>query len=259
MKNTIRELLLDIQQVEVSRYQKNDIPLCLQFLKTGYIEQKYLKKMILYRYELSHMFVGLLEHIAKVVLESSLPKEEKQSLYKAVYANYLDETGEGYGGPHHEGRKMLIESLGENYENYVSVLGTYKKPGRVHGFTTELLDSIKQIVTQGPIQAITLLWYYENRISLENGLGDYFILLRAFERTFPQWKKASIAEYKEGDPLYHLASHADHDTHHAQLCFDGLASILFSEDELKNIEYTCIKMTVAFDRFWNQLWKEVVL
>lgn len=260
MKNNIQELLHEIHYNEVARYQKNDIPLCLQFMKTGHIEKKHLKKVILYRYELSHMFVGLLEHIMKIILKSSLPNEEKQALHKAVNDNYLDEVGQAeYGGSHDEGRKVFIESLGENYENYSSILGTYQNPGQIHKFTFDIINIIKQIVEEGPIQAIALLWYYENRISLENGLGDYFILLRAFERTFPNWKKSNVADYKEGDPLYHLASHADHDTHHAQLCIDGLSKAKLTVDELKGVEYACIRLAVAFDHFWNQLWKEVVL
>jgi hypothetical protein len=92
------------------------------------------------------------------------------------------------------------------------------------------------------------LWYWENRISLSSELGDYWIILKAFETTFPEWKKE---EYAEGDIFWHLYSHAVHDEFHAKYCEDALVSL--SAKNSKKVRGVCEKMRIFFDEFWDSI------
>jgi hypothetical protein len=206
------------------------------------------------------MFEEFLEHVMKVVKQSKLPREIKDGLYEAAHQNYLEEKGTviEYGGPHSEGRETLLMALGYDYDKWQQPLGTYENPGAVCEPVRVLLTHLREIVARGPIEAITALWCYENRISLD-GYGDYFILLHGFENAFPQFKKASLEDYKEGDVFWHLASHAHHDTYHAQLAVDGLNLLPGADANVEKITTVCRDMKHLFDTFWNSLATEIEL
>ncbi len=254
----IKTILETIHKEEVLRYRNNQIPSVLVELKQGTIQRDKLKQLIGIRYQLAHFFEGFLQHIMATVTEALLPKNQKTSLYYAVHENYLEELGENedYGGPHSEGRETLLNALGYDYQKWQQPLGSYEHSVKINVSVSFMLKKLKEVVSRGPIEAMITLWYYENRISLEDGLGDYYILLNAFEKVFSEFKKP-IDEYKEGDVLWHLASHASHDTYHAQLVVDAFGSVPYSAKLRNTILSTCIELRTSFDYFWNNISIEI--
>ena len=85
-------------------------------------------------------------------------------------------------------------------------------------------------------------------------MGDYYILLKAFEKNFPELR---LASYKEGDALWHIFSHAQHDTYHAQLAQDALNPILIERNSSERALKACLETRDAFDTFWNELYSEI--
>ena len=177
----------------------------------GHATKDQLSRLIGIRYQLCSFFEEFLQHVMKTVTESSLPDNQKTALYNAVHENYLEEVGENleYGGPHSEGRETLLNALGMIMK-MATTIRFISKSGVVNISVGLMIEKIKNIWLESrPIEAMTVLWYYENRISLEDGLGDYYIILSAFGKAFQNLKKP-IDDYKEGDVLWHLASHAFH-------------------------------------------------
>ena len=252
------KILKRIHKEDVMRYCNNQICHALLCVKKGHATKDQLSRLISIRYQLAHFFEEFLQHVMKTVTESSLPDNQKTALYNAVHENYLEEVGENleYGGPHSEGRETLLNALGYDYEKWQQPLGSFQNPGVVNISVGLMIEKIKNVVDRGPIEAMTVLWYYENRISLEDGLGDYYIILSAFEKAFPEFKKP-IDDYKEGDVLWHLASHAFHDTYHAQLVIDGFKNVPYTAQIHHTILSVCIELRTSFDWFWNVLWSEV--
>lgn len=255
--NTMIPLLTKLHQQEVSRYQNGEIPAILKALKETAVKRDDLKKIIFIRYQVAHFFEDMLRYMIVVIRnDTTLIRDQQEALVSAASQNLKEELGEfvEYGGPHREGREVLLSALGIDYQDWSKNLGTYNSPGNVSHAVKDLILSIKEIISRGAIEAITALWYYENRISLDGVLGDYYILLHAFETQFPEFKKPA---YTEGDALWHIASHANHDEYHAGLAEDALHKVMSLCGSQQKILTTFEDMKKACDDFWNEIEKEL--
>lgn len=242
--------LKSIHTNEVARYMSGNTPSLLFRLKNKEVSKEELIQIVQIRYQAAHFFEDWLRLIITVVSNSSLSPSEKQTLSHAAKQNLREELGEVeiYGGPHRDGRIVQLEALGINPDTWAKELGTYNKLGDVHPAAKHLIESLRVIANRGPVEAITALWYYENRISLDGVNGDYCLLLHALESKFPELYKE---EYVEGDALYHIASHAKHDEYHAKLAEDALEASGSATEHV--ITEVCDSVRIAVDRFWNEV------
>ena len=249
----IRSILEKISKREIELHRKGNIPFLLLALKKSELSRSDLVNLISKRYQLANMFEGFLKHIMQKIEESTMEEKLKNLFYQAVYQNYLEETTvSNYGQPHWKGRKKLLIELGINYNNWVKEIGSYEKPDKVCIAVKTILKQMKRIVNKGPIEALTALWYYENRISLSDELGDYYLILNNFEKMYPEFKKA---KYTEEDALWHIASHAEHDTYHSELAIKGLEGLDSNKENKKIIKNTCEEMRKYFYDFWGNLFE----
>jgi hypothetical protein len=154
-----------------------------------------------------------------------------------------------YGGPHTEGREVLLTALGVDYDNWKRDLGSYENLGNLSKVASDLIVTLREIIDEDPITAVAMLYYYEERISLDH-MGDYYKLLAGLETLYPEFKKD---KYLEGDAFWHVYSHADHDEHHAQLAKDGLLAAVKSRYDLDKVLNGMQKAKIALDQFWNGL------
>ena len=247
---------------EINRYRAMDpfdIPAVLYRLRRNEVTQLQLITLISIRYQFAHFFEDMLRHMIAVVdtglfhrNEDPLTSKEKTSLREAATQNLQEELGEleSYGGPHREGREVLLSALGVDYQKWKSNLGTYDNPGEVHESVLMLLTELKRIISTGAVEAISCLWYYENKISLDGVEGDYCILLKAFEQRFPEFKKD---DYKEGDVLWHISSHAEHDVYHAALAEKALQSGHQSYVWVEAVDYGVRETRMALEYFWDRM------
>ncbi len=264
---------------DVDRYKRNDrIPEILFRMKQCEVSRTQLTHIISVRYQAAHFFEDMLRRIIEVVNRGQhrLPQRwpiidtnTRTVLREAVTINLAEELGQmaEYGGPHHEGREVFLTALGIDYVSWKAKLGTYNDLGDLDPSVRFLVNRMKWIIELGPLEALVALWYYENRISMDHTQGDYHILLRAFEVAFPEFKKPE-SKYVEGDPLWHIASHADHDEHHAQLARDALMKVEGVPLFFESIENGILETRKAIDFFWCllserhfgnfQLWRSLV-
>ncbi len=248
---TIHSSIGHIHQYEVQRYKEGNIPEILKMLKNNSLTRDQLTDLISIRYEAAHFFEDILRLIIKKIKEDvSLENTVQQKLLYSAEQNLKEELGEEekYGGPHENGRKVLLTALGVDYEKWKGRLGTIENTLIPNVAPKKLIEEFKDVVNEGSIEAVSALWYYENRISLDGVVGDYYILLKAFEIKFPEFKKDT---YQERDVLWHIASHAHHDEFHAQIAKDGLLSLVNTVDSVEKIERACEEMRKAIDTFWN--------
>lgn len=243
------QLLQSIHITEIDRYKQDNIPKLLLRLKTNQVGRDELIQIISTRYQVAHFFEDWLRLILKIIDSSNLLIEIKKFLQNAVEQNLKEELGEvkEYGGPHKDGRSTLLKALGIDPVVWKKNIGNYTHLGELEIASKNLINSMKTIAKQGPFEAVIALWYYENRISLDGKLGDYYLLLSAFEHRYPEYHKNI---YIEGDALYHIASHAKHDTYHAKLAEDAIVKCGVS-DEI--VEKVCNQAQKAIDVFWNEV------
>jgi len=244
------KILRKIHIDEVARYTSGNIPSLLLKLKNKTVTREELIQIVQIRYQAANFFEDWLRLIIDTVRNSSLSRTEKETLSYAAEQNLREELGEVeiYGGPHRNGRIIQLEALGIDPETWTKDLGTYDKLGNVHPAARHLIESLKAIINRGPVEAITALWYYENRISLDGVNGDYCLLLHALESKFPELYKE---KYIEGGALYHISSHAEHDEFHAKLAEDALETSTLAKENI--IIETCGSVQVIVDRFWDEV------
>lgn len=247
---------------EVVRYETSKIPEILFEMDRGGLSREQLITVISIRYQVAHFFEDMLREMLRIVARGTyregmcpLDPEVVQAFRKAITTNLREELGEigDYGGPHKEGRKVFLTALGVDYDAWKQPLGTYHRLGTLHESAKSLVSRLQWIISRGAVEALAALWYYECRIALNRRHGDYHILLRAFEGQFPEFKKPD-REYREGDVLWHLHSHAVHDECHARLAADALCTL---EDVpgawLDSIELGFQETLFAFENFWHGL------
>ncbi len=230
----VKEILNGWYEADMERHRLNQIPEILHRMKQGELTREQLISIIGVRYQAAHFFEEMLEDMHFAIhqgrfrtMEGEFPWPEcKEALRAAVLTNLSEERGEiaEYGGPHSNARKVFLEALGVDYEKWQPDPCGYNSPERLDELVAYVLGQMQFAIHCGAIEAVAALWYYENRISLDGVHGDYCILLKAFEGAFPEFKKPQ-GSYKEGDPLWHLASHAQHDEHHAKLAEDALSTL----------------------------------
>ena len=261
MKYTVENILGSFFRGEVRRYSLNEIPEILYRMKRGELSREQLISIVSTRYQIAHFFEEMLREMIRIIergtfREGTWPLKPYaiEELRKAAAVNLSEELGEvkEYGGPHREGREVFLTTLGVDYKKWKSVLGTYDNIGEIDPGARTFLLRMKWIISLGAVEAISALWYYENRISLDHVHGDYHILLHAFEEKFPEFKKPG-GKYQEGDALWHIYSHADHDEHHANLAKNALKVIEgrgFWHESIENGVHETMKAT---DYFWCEL------
>ncbi len=258
MKNKKRlKALLKIHNKEVADARMNKLPRILLDLKENKLSRDKLIQIISTRYQVAHFFEDMLRLIINIIKnESYIPNNIRTKLLYSAEQNLKEELGEiiEYGGPHQTGREVFLNSLGIDYCEWKKNLGTYEDFGRVATSAKKLLKKLKSLISKGAVEAVSTLWYYENRISLDGINGDYHILLNAFEERFPEFKKE---KYTEGDPLWHIASHSNHDEYHAQIAEAGLTECTSISGTEKKIISTCIEAKKVLDTFWNDCYKEI--
>lgn len=248
-------------QFDVDRYERNDrIPEVLFRMKQGEVNREQLTQIISVRYQAAHFFEDMLRRIVEVVNCRQHRRPQRwplidtgtsTALCEAATVNLAEELGQmaEYGGPHREGREVFLTALGIDYVTWKAKLGTYENMGELDPAARFLVNRMRWIIELGPVEALVALWYYENRISMDHMQGDYHILLHAFETAFPEFKRPN-GKYVEGDPLWHIASHADHDEHHAQLAKDALVKVEEIPLVFESIENGVLETRKAVDFFW---------
>ncbi len=242
---------------EIDRSSTGGIPALLKALQKNSIDKKHLIGIISRRYQVAHFFEDMLRYMIDVIRnDGELSEAAQKGLFFAVEQNLKEELGEvaEYGGPHREGRRIFLTALGFDYQLWSRDLGMYDKLGILYPSARKLIEFIREVISRGSVEAVAALWYYENRISLDGIHGDYYILLSAFEKQFPEFKKT---KYQEGDALWHLASHAQHDEYHAQLAENGLHAVASRTEVMNRITTTCRDMQIAFDTFWEDVYAEL--
>ncbi|MDO8620404.1 MAG: hypothetical protein Q7R64_03610 [bacterium] len=242
---------------ETERYRRNRIPEIVFAMKQHMLSCQQLREVVSVRYEVAHYFILMLSHMLHVIETGTyregsckVSKVVKDALHFAVTENLKEENGDvpAYGGPHYKGRALLLSALGFNYENWSARLGTYGNLIRVDPSARYLVAEMKKTIELGAVEAVSALWYYEMRITL-----DYPILLSALEKKFPELLKDD-GTYREGDALWHLASHARHDEHHAKLAEDALALLSGTPGMWgDSMEHGARRTLFAVDNFWNLL------
>jgi len=246
-----------LRQMGIRRYAKKETPEILIGLQENQFSREELVKILCTRYQAAHFFVGMLEHMLQSIDRGTYRDKDRLDpslipIFRSVVADNLSEElglKKGYGGPHSEGRKNLLEALGVDYDAWAAPLGTYDVPGPgVHEGVGYILHQVKGVIACGAVEALTVLWYYENRITL-----DYPLLLHAFEYRFPTLRRTD-GRYAERDPLWHLASHAEHDSGHARTAVYALARLqglpgMWHE----SIENGVHETWKGVENFWNLL------
>lgn len=264
---TVAEVLTAFSITELARYKEPSLlPNTLKKICLGEIHSKYLVTITLRRYALAHFFVGMLERMQETIEKgknrySKIQGEQRENLLLAVTKNLDEELGkvEGYGGPHINGRKDFLKYFDHDYEDLYGKIGSFDCPIDTNLLSSrpayvEFANSVNELFTVGgchdhSVMAVAILWYYENRISLDGIHGDYPILLKALKKSFPILKKET---YAEGDPLYHIWSHAQHDPCHAKYCEDALISL--PNEYAKDVLHACSQMRFLFDNFWEEIY-----
>ena len=255
---SVEHILSGWHQSEIKQYSLNQIPEVLYRMKRRELSREQLTEIISVRYQAAHFFEDMLREIMRVVdagtyrgNQCPITPEVMVELRKAAALNLSEELGEvkEYGGPHREGREVLLTSLGVDYAKWQSTLGSYENIGDIDENAKWLVSRMRWIIQHGAIEAIAALWYYENRISLDHVYGDYHLLLHAFEEKFPEFKKPG-STYHEGDPLWHIYSHADHDEHHANLAKQSLLVMQPPGLWPDSIVFGLRESSKAIDYFW---------
>src|SRR3989338_2934563 len=219
------------QQASSKRFELNQIPLILHRMNEGALPRQTLVEVIKIRYQVAHFFEDMLEHMLRIIRARRFWRKDgliwpdvATAFEHAVAENLKDERGEvaEYGGPHREGRSVFLTALGVDYRAWATPLGSYGSLGSLDEFSSYVITQLQHIIEYGAVEALGILWCYERAISRDGRCGDYCIMLRAFERAFPEFAKV---EYHEGDALWHIASHAQHDSEHARLAAEALAAL----------------------------------
>ena len=238
---------------EVERYKRGEFPEILKRIEASDISKEKMVEVISTRYQVAHFFEDMLRRIIRGVEASELATNVKAALIHSVQVNLNEELGEvaEYGGPHREGREVLLNALGVDYETWKKDLGIYENLGKLNPIARELVESLKRIIDTDPIAAVAMLYSYEDKISLD-GVGDYHKLLAGLEKLYPELAKAD-SKYVEGDALWHIYSHADHDEHHAALAKSGLVESVSTEADLSKLQTGMTRAKIALDTFWNNL------
>jgi hypothetical protein len=240
----------------------NQIPEILYRMNRGELERQQLVEVITVRYQVAHFFEAMLEQMLRVIDAGRFREKDGQlypdvipALRHAVAQNLREERGEAeeYGGPHAKGRAALLQALGVDYAQWQNLLGTYEHLGALDEFAKYAVTQLKYFTSLGGIEAVSILWHYEWSISRDGVCGDYCVLLRAFEHAFPEFANPS-GLYREGDPLWHLYSHARHDEYHAELAEQALVALdgkrgLWGESIQLGIQQTYFILR----NFWNGL------
>lgn len=240
---------------EVEKYKRGEMPAVLKNIKEGAVTREQITRVMTTRYQAAHFFEDMLKRIIQNIRSAGLSSEIQTPLVQSVEQNLREELGEAaaYGGPHREGREVLLKALGVDYEEWRSKLGTYNELGNLDPAAGKLIESLRKITDENPITAVALLYYYEDRISLD-GEGDYHVLLGGLEKLFPELSKET---YVEGDALWHVSSHADHDVHHAALAKDALTHAVRNQIDIASLEKGLSETKSALDAFWNELGQEI--
>lgn len=250
MKQNLERILRIFYEDDLKRYQRGvKIPTVLKLLKSDYLNRAVLRELIIKRCELAHFFEDQLRYIIEIIKKSDISINLRPKFLKAVEQNLDEELGKisEYGNrAHKDDRAIFLNALGVDYTIWSSALGNYDGLGQVHLATKFIISAVRPLIALGPIAALTVLWYWEHRLS-RGGEGEFFIFLRAFEKKFPEFKKDS---YQEGDVLWWLSSHADHDTYHAQLAADALKSI---ETDNNLVQWILRTMDNYFEIYWYLL------
>lgn len=243
-------ILRHIHTGEIERYKSDKIPSLLVKLKNKKVTKDDLIQIINVRYQAAHFFEDWLRFIIYIIKISSLFLKQKEVLSYAVEQNLKEELGEVeiYGGPHKNGRFIQLKALGIDPKVWIKDIGTYQNLKKIHPAARHLIQTLKKIAQTGPVEAVTALWYYENRISLDGVNGDYCLLLNTLESRFPDLYKE---KYIEGDALYHIYSHSKHDEYHAKLAEDALDTLDFIDEDI--VIKTCDLVRTAIDRFWDEV------
>lgn len=243
-----------MQDAVVERYRSGQAPRLLQRIASGSLTRPQLTEVISIRYQVAHFFEDMLRCLIHVIDDASdISDEARPQLRHAVQANLDDELGKaGYGSqPHLEGRRDMLQALGIDYDQWSSQLGTYNHFGDVRPAALGLLVRMRHAVMLHPLAGVAALLEYEHRISL-HGAGDYWMLLQGLEKLFPELCPHGRG-YREGDPFWHIFSHAQHDDHHAKLAEDGLVAAIRNENDAMPIFSGLVIARYAVDCFWIDL------
>ena len=270
MKNkiSVKDVLNAFHITERARYEDiATLPRTLQKLASCQFNQGALEQVLIRRYALSHFFIGMLERMRDVIKNgekgsSKIQGVERAHLLLAVTKNLQEELGENeqYGGPHINSRINFLKHLGYDYDALYGSIGSFNNPIRSSVLTqrepyVEFINSVRDLFTCGGkdlgVAAVTVLWYWENRISLGDELGDYCLLLNAFEKGRNGTGKTQ-KEYKETEPFYHLWSHAKHDPFHAKDCRDPLSAL--PDEYAPLVAEICNRMRMLTDKYWEDIY-----
>lgn len=256
-----RDILHKWRTFDQRRYERNKIPEILYRLRVGELTRGQLVSVISVRYQVADLFEDMLEHMLRVIDKGRHRSNDQQlsepvisALRKAVEENLAEERGEvpEYGGPHRDARKVFLQALGINYAVWKNTRADlYQNLEGMNENARYLVSQMRRIIGEGGVEAVSVLWYYENRISLGGEDGDYCFLLRNFERSFHEFRKPQ-GVYVEGDPFWHLYSHSRHDANHADMAAAALASLdgttgMWSD----SIDSSIQSVVLAIDNFWH--------
>ena len=241
-------ILKEFYECDIQRYKEGKIPRTLEDLAKIYpFHREALSSLLVTRLELAHFFKDQLRYIIKKI------KKDFGSAHthyqEVVEQNLKEELGKlpEYGGPHEKDREIFLTALGVDYATWVNRLGTYRRPEKICQATKFILDAVKPLINLGGMSGLIVLWYWEHRLS-RGGYGEFCILLKACEKLFSEFKKNV---YQPGDVLYWLASHAEHDTHHAKAVADVLDNnAMMDRDVTRSILNT---MDSYFEVYWSLL------
>lgn len=225
----------------------------LRKLAEGELDKDHLKHLMSMRYQVSNFFEPLLERLLAAVKEK-LP--HKTQLVTALESNLEEEKGEGaqaspddFGTTvHDDDRHRLLKSLGLDPKPWKAKLGSLNELGEeMHPVAKIFVARMRDLIDSDPIAAYAAFAFWESRASIP-GVGDYVYLLKAFETFCPEFKKEN--GYRKGDPLFHIASHAQHDVTHADNFISALTVDAGAKGEQKST-MDGIDFAVAS---WNEFW-----
>lgn len=213
-------------------------------VERGEVSRDELVSALLERYELSHVFNDILAQLLQCLKGEGVAAEDPltQTLQKNLDEE-LGQAGTQYGNfLHSNSRARLVNALGQDYATWTERQGTWKEPGLVSPRSTAFLDGHRQLLAGPVIPAYSAMTYWEWRVSRESQ-GDYVQFLKAFERLFPELKKAA---YRPDDPLWHLHSHSVHDDEHASAFLEALRA-----RESASVVSGFTHASVLWDTYWN--------
>ena len=226
----------------------------LRKLAEGELGKDHLKHLMSMRYQVSNFFEPLLERLLAAV-KNKLP--EKTQLAVALESNLEEEKGEGaqsspddFGTTvHDDDRHRLLKSLGLDPKPWKAKLGSLNELGDgMHPVAKIFVARMRDLIDRDPIAAYAAFAFWESRASVP-GVGDYVYLLKAFETFCQEFHRED--GYRKGDPLFHIASHAQHDVTHADNFINALTADAGSAEEQKSTMDGINFASASWNEFWD--------